>query len=327
MTPHFIVNEKAGYILQFTFDFEKLTTLLSLQKPTVTGFEKVKEIQIDNILRWGVSIGDCWYVATIKDGKHFDQAFIEEWRWDTLSILNKYPIEYTPFGLMKFSMSPKGDTVVIDRFFVEANRYENGCKIFSFPDFTELISVPINSNLQSPTFDASGNKLVLIHTDQGGAQTMLFERKGERFEKQMEFAQRQVRFDMTYTAVVHTVQGIALLSYSINSTLGLYDETTGKCKFKIDVEQSVSRNVEEKDPDFDYENFDLCICNSDLTFYADGTHSYVGGTGKIVKINHSSGLIDATIDLPALLYIIQVRKLNHELIVMDHKGNLEKISI
>lgn len=327
MAPHFIVNEKAGYILQFTFDFEKLTTLLSLQKPTVNGFEKVKEIQIDNILRWGVSVDDRWHVATIKDGKYFAQATIEEWSWDRLSILNRYPIEYQQLGLMKFSMSPKGDTVVIDRFFVEANRDENGCKVFSFPDFTELISVPINSNLQSPTFDDSGNKLVLIHTDQGGAETMLFERKGERFEKQMEFAQQQVYADMTYTAVVHTVQGIALLSYSINSTLGLYDATTGQCKFMINVEESINTNVKNKDPDFDYENFDLCICNSDITLHANDTHVYVGGTGKIFKVNLSSGSIDATIELPSLFHIIQLRKLDHELIVIDHKGNLGKITL
>lgn len=328
MIPHFIVNEKTGHILHFNFDFEKLTTILTMQKPVANGFEVLKEVQVDDLLRHGVSVGDRWYAATMKVRKWGSPAFVEEWSWETLSVLNKYPIEHNRFGLMNFSMSPKGDTVLIDRFFVQANPDENGCKLFSFPDFTELTSVPINSNLQSPTFDQTGNKLVLIHTDQGGAETMLFEKTDDGFDMEMEFADEQIKADMTYTAVTHTKQGIAIVSLSYKSALGLYDVTTGECKFLIDLEKSLGKELNDLDPDFDGEHFsETILCNTDLTIYADNTHVYIGSTAKIFKVNLSSGVIDNTIAVPGLLYIVQLRKLNKELIAIDHKGNLGKVTL
>jgi hypothetical protein len=328
MIPHFIVNEKTGHVLQFTFDFKKLTTILTLQKPLADGFEVLKEIPIDDILRYGVSHGNHWYVATMKIRKWGAPAFIEEWSWETLSVINKYPIEHDRFGLTNFSLSPKGDMVVINRFHEEANPDESGCKIFSFPDLIEVARVPINANLQSPTFDATGNKLVLIHTDQGSAETMLFEKKGEGFEKVVEFAENQITADMTYTAVTYTTHGIAILSLSFKSELGLYDINTGQCKFLIEVEKSLTNELEDLDPDFSYEHFtDTILGNTDLTIFADNTHVYVGSTGKIFKINLSSGVVDDTIDVPGLLYIVQLRKLNHELIVVDHIGNLGKVTL
>lgn len=328
MIPHFIVNEKTGHVLHFNFDFGKLTTVLTLQKPVANGFDVVKEVQVDDLLRHGVSVGDRWYVATMKVRKWGSPAFVEEWSWETLSVLNKYPIEHNRFGLMNFTMSPKGDTVLIDRFFVQANPDENGCKLFSFPDFTELTSVPINSNLQSPTFDQTGNKLVLIHTDQGGAETMLFEKTGAGFDNKLEFADEQITADMTYTAVTYTTKGIAILSLSHKSELGLYDVTTGECKFLINIEKSLSNELENLDPDFSYEHFtDTILGNTALTIYADNTHAYIGSTAKIFKVNLLSGAIDNTIAVPGLLYIVQLRKLNNELILIDHKGNLGKVTL
>lgn len=86
MIPHFIVNEKTGHILQFKFDFKKLTTVLILQKPVENGFDVIKEIQIEDILRYGVSFGDRWYVATMKERKWGAPAFVEAWNWETLSV-------------------------------------------------------------------------------------------------------------------------------------------------------------------------------------------------------------------------------------------------
>lgn len=220
-------------------------------------------------------------------------------------------------------MSPLGDMVLINRF-----DNENGCKVFSFPEFTEILSLPINTNLQSPTFSPAGNKLVLVQTDQRDAETLLLEKKDGTFDIQFQFAQKQITADMTYTAVTYTAQGIALLSVSFKSELGLYDMHTGESKFLITVEERISKKLYDVDAAFNDGNFnEVILGNTDFTFYADTTHAYVGGTGEIFKINLSSGAIDAILNVSGLFYIVQLRELNHELIVIDHKGNLGKIAL
>lgn len=328
MIPHFIVNEKTNLLLHFTFDFNNATTLLSLQQPTKDGFKIIKEKTVDDLLRHATSIGNSWLVATMKVRKWGAPAFIEEWDWDTLELVKKYPIEHNRFGLMNFNISPKGDTVLIDRFFVENDPDQNGCKIFSFPGFTEVGSTPINSNLQSPTFDKTGDKLVLVHTDQGGAETMLFEKKDGKFEKQFEFAEKQVTADMTFTAVAYTKHGIVLFSLlGYGDEMGLYDINTGTCKFLAKIEKSVTHIKEDIDPFYHYKNFEVIMSNVDLTIYADDSYAYVGGVGSIFKIDLSSGTMESAIEIPGLQYILQVKKLGNILITIDNRGVMEKVEL
>ena len=328
MIPHFIVNEKTNLILHFTFDFNNTTTLLSLQQPTKNGFKIIKEKKVDDLLRHAVSIGDHWFVATMKVRKWGSPAFVEEWDWETLELVKKYPIDYNRYGLMNFSISPKGDTVLIDRFFVEDDPDKNGCKIFSFPSLTELVSIPINSNLQSPTFDETGDKFVLVHTDQAGAETMLFERKNGKFEKQFEFAQKQVVADMTFTAVAYTKHGILLLSlFGYPDKMGLYDINTGECKFLNKIEKSATHIKEEIDPLYDYKNFEVIMSNVDLSIHVDDSHVYVGRLGSIFKIDLSSGIVEKVIEIPELKYILQIKKLGKLLIAIDHTGVMGKVEL
>ena len=328
MIPHFIVNEKTNLILHFTFDFNKTTTLLSLQQPTKDGFKIIKEKTVDDLLRHAVSIGNHWFVATMKVRKWGSPAFIEEWDWETLELVKKYPIEHDRYGLMNFSISPKGDTVLIDRFFVENDPDQNGCKIFSYPALTEVGAIPINSNLQSPTFDDTGDKLIVVHTDQGGAETMLFERKNGKFDKKFQFAQRQVTADMTFTAVAYTKHGILLFSlFGYPDQLGLYDIDTGECKFLNEIEKSATHIKEEIDPLYDYKNFEVIMSNVDLSIYADDSYAYVGRLGSIFKIDISSGTVESAIEIPELKYILQIKKLGNFLIAIDHAGKMGKIEI
>ena len=327
MIPHFIINEKTGLILQFKFDFKNVTTVLSLQKQVADGFEVIEEKTVDDLLRHAVSIGDRFYVATMKVRKWGSPAFVEEWSWETLSPLNKHLIQHNRFGLMNFTISAKGDTVLIDRFFVEEDDNQNGCKIFSFPDFTELGWAHMNSNLQSPTFDETGDKLVLVHTDQGSAETMLFERKNGKFEKKFEFAEKQVTADMTFTSVAYTKQGIVLLSRGYPGEIGLYDIHTGDCKFLLELEKSITSKMEDADPAFSYDNLELIMSNADLTFYTNDAYAYVGSVGSVLKVNLTSGTLEATIEVPGLLFIVQLKKLGQDLIAIDSKGLLKKITL
>lgn len=305
-------------------DFKALTTTLTTHVVSDEGLRRVHQTTVDGLLRYVHPTDDGLVAATMPTRKWGEPVFIETWAWDFESH-TKRELRRPKLGLMGFALDEDRGLMLVDRDFPEAG---TGASLLVDSESLEIRGrVPLGSNLYSPVFESGGDRLALIHTDQGGAEVRLHRVGSGEVTMLRELAKDQLRFDDQNGSLcfhsgdellVHT-----LTKYDAEGMIAAYSAATGEARFSttLDSKAAFDRLV-QRDERFQDEDGERLLMNTRMCFAVVDDVASVGGVGKIFRVALSDGAAEE-VEVPGVDGIVtRVVASGGRVVAIDHDGAL-----
>ena len=313
-----------AHIIAVDGDFEALTTKLTTHAVSDEGLRIVHEKTVDGLLRNVYPTPEGLVAATMPVRKWGEPIFIETWSWNFESH-TKREIRRPKLGLMNFALDQTRGVMLVDRDFPESG---TGASLICDAESLEVRGrVPLDSNLISPVFEPGGDRLALIHTDQGGAEVKLFHVGANETVLLRELGKEQVTLDDQEGSLcflpgdellVHT-----LTTWSAAGELAAYSAATGQQRFSTKLENKAAfEALSNRDERFQDEDGGMLISNTRLCFAVVDGAAYVGGVGGVFRVALSDGAAEH-IDVAGVEGVVtRVVACGGRLVVIDHDGAL-----
>lgn len=319
-----VAHPSKPQVIALDGDFDALTTTITTHAVSGDGLRVVHEATVDGLLRYVHPTAEGLVAVTMPTRKWGEPVFVETWSWDFASH-TKRELRRPKLGLMGFALDQARGLMLVDRDFPESG---TGASLICDAQSLDVCGrVPLDSNLLSPVFEPGGERLALIHTDQGGAEVKLFHVGRDETTLLRELGKEQLRLDDQQGSLcflpndellVHT-----LTSWNAEGELAAYSAETGHQRFSTKLDSKANFDALcNRDERFQDEDGDLLISNTRLCFAVVDGAAHVGGVGKVFRVALSNGSAEQ-VDLPGVDGVItRVVACGGRVVAIDHDGAL-----
>lgn len=322
MIQHSIAHRTRPTLLRFRYDLDAKTTCV--ERFDLDGRVLVSRAvaDADRLLRYPAAASDRWVCAVMHERRWGAPAFIESFGWDDLALIRRDSIQHERLGLSGIALAPDASRLSVDRFGGELT-------VLDVPSMERRAGIPVAGNVHGEAFEPDGDRLAFLHTDQGSGSALVHRLRDGAAERVIELATAQVADDSTVGAVAF-LPGDRLLVWTVRcydgaGVVAAYRLSDGgqlwQCALGAPSDYDTLREIE----DFDGEDFDNRLFNTELALAVEGDTAFMGGIGKAFAVDLATGS-PRVLPIESPAFVVRVHECGAVRVALDHLGGLHVLS-